>query len=183
VNLKTYLHLLIIVGMALTGINGRIIHSSRPVPLVDTIPVLSKRNQQKLKTIPAGYNGRLWITGTTASRSAFAQQLAEARGLKLFRVDLSKAISKYIGETEKNLEKIFARAESAEWILFFDEADALFGKRTPVKDSHDRYANQETSYLMQKLEQHHGLVIVATNRKEKTDSTFRSKFQYFIELE
>ncbi len=78
----------------------------------------------------------------------------------LYRVDLGRVVSKYIGETEKNLAEIFSVAQDKDWILFFDEADALFGKRTEVKDAHDRYANQEVSYLLQRIESHDGPVIV-----------------------
>lgn len=88
-------------------------------------------------------------------------------GRQVFSVDLSRVISKYIGETEKNIDMLFARAEDKKWLLFFDEADALFGKRTDVKDSHDKYANQEVSYLLQKIEEHKQLVILASNRKDK----------------
>ena len=79
---------------------------------------------------------------------------------EIYRIDLSQLVSKYIGETEKNLEKIFKQAEQNDWILFFDEADALFGKRTEVKDAHDRYANQEVSYLLQQSEKYPGVLII-----------------------
>ena len=92
-----------------------------------------------------------------------AQRLAREPGLALYRVDLTAVTSKYIGETEKNLSRLFAAAEAADAILLFDEADALFGKRTEVRDSHDRYANLETSYLLERLEHHQGLVILASN--------------------
>lgn len=79
---------------------------------------------------------------------------------EIFRVDLSQLVSKYIGETEKNLDKIFKRAQQKDWILFFDEADALFGKRTQVADSHDKYANQEVSFLLQQIESYQGILLV-----------------------
>ena len=79
---------------------------------------------------------------------------------EIYRIDLSQLVSKYIGETEKNLEKIFKQAEQNDWILLFDEADALFGKRTEVKDAHDRYANQEVSYLLQQSEKYPGVLII-----------------------
>ncbi len=78
----------------------------------------------------------------------------------VYHIDLSQLVSKYIGETEKNIERIFQKAEEKNWILFFDEADALFGKRTEVKDAHDRYANQEVSYLLQKIAQYNGIVLI-----------------------
>ena len=86
--------------------------------------------------------------------------------LDLYRIDLSGVVSKYIGETEKNLKKIFEEADTSNAILFFDEADAIFGKRSEVKDSHDRYANIETSYLLQRMEEYDGIVILASNFNE-----------------
>ncbi|HUP12400.1 MAG TPA: ATP-binding protein, partial [Niastella sp.] len=90
--------------------------------------------------------------------------------------DLSMVVSKYIGETEKNLEMLFARAEDKGWILFFDEADAIFGKRTSVRDAHDKYANQEVSYLLQRIEDYNGLIILATNMKSNIDDAFMRRF-------
>ena len=98
----------------------------------------------------------------------------------VYRIDLSLVISKYIGETEKNLSKIFDQAENKNWILFFDEADALFGKRTKVTDAHDRYANQEVSYLLQRIEDHDGVVILASNLKENMDDAFTRRFESII---
>jgi SpoVK/Ycf46/Vps4 family AAA+-type ATPase len=98
----------------------------------------------------------------------------------VYKVDLSAVVSKYIGETEKNLDKIFDAAEKKNWILFFDEADALFGKRTEVKDSHDRYANQEISYLLQRLENYQGLSILATNMKNNIDDAFIRRFNVIV---
>jgi hypothetical protein len=94
----------------------------------------------------------------------------------VYRIDLSMVVSKYIGETEKNLELIFARAEKKDWILFFDEADALFGKRTNIRDAHDKYANQEASFLLQRIEDYDGLVILATNMKNNIDDAFLRRF-------
>ncbi len=93
-----------------------------------------------------------------------------------------RVVSKYIGETEKNLSVVFEKAESQGWILFFDEADALFGKRTDVKDSHDRYANQEVSYLLQRIEDHPGLSILATNLKGNIDKAFTRRFQTVLQF-
>jgi len=95
---------------------------------------------------------------------------------EVYKIDLSMVVSKYIGETEKNLELLFARAEDKRWILFFDEADAIFGKRTNVKDAHDKYANQEVSYLLQRMEDYNGLVILATNMKNNIDDAFMRRF-------
>lgn len=98
----------------------------------------------------------------------------------VYRIDLSMIISKYIGETEKNLARIFDMAEHKNWILFFDEADALFGKRTKVEDAHDRYANQEVSYLLQRIEDFNGVVILASNLKTNIDPAFLRRFQSVI---
>jgi hypothetical protein len=99
---------------------------------------------------------------------------------EVYRIDLSMVVSKYIGETEKNLSRIFDRAENMDWILFFDEADALFGKRTDVKDAHDRYANQEVSFLLQRVEDFNGIVILSTNMKSNIDEAFARRFQNVI---
>lgn len=98
----------------------------------------------------------------------------------VYKIDLSNVVSKYIGETEKNLEIIFDRTEGKEWILFFDEADALFGKRTDAKDAHDKYSNQEVSYLLQRIEDYNGLVILATNMKNNIDDAFTRRFNSVI---
>jgi SpoVK/Ycf46/Vps4 family AAA+-type ATPase len=102
--------------------------------------------------------------------------------LDLYKVDLSGVVSKYIGETEKNLSKIFKEAETSNAILFFDEADALFGKRTEVSDAHDRYANIETSYLLQKMEEYEGVVILATNLRENMDEAFTRRIRFIVEF-
>jgi hypothetical protein len=101
----------------------------------------------------------------------------------VYRIDLSMVISKYIGETEKNLSRLFDKANNKDWILFFDEADALFGKRTSVRDAHDKYANQEVSYLLQRIEMHAGLVILASNMKSNIDPSFTRRFNVFVEFE
>ncbi len=106
--------------------------------------------------------------------------LGKAVQRPVYRIDLSMVVSKYIGETEKNLSKIFDQAENKNWILFFDEADALFGKRTKVNDAHDRYANQEVSYLLQRIEDFAGLSILATNLKSNLDEAFTRRFQTMI---
>lgn len=106
--------------------------------------------------------------------------LGKRANLPVYRIDLSLVVSKYIGETEKNLEKIFQRAEQKECILFFDEADALFGKRTQISDAHDRYANQGTSYLLQRIENCPNIVILASNLKENLDDAFTRRFQSVI---
>jgi AAA+ superfamily predicted ATPase len=101
----------------------------------------------------------------------------------VFRIDLSMVVSKYIGETEKNLSKLFDKAANKDWILFFDEADSVFGKRTNVRDAHDKYANQEVSYLLQRIEAHAGLIILASNMKTNIDPSFTRRFNSIIEFE
>lgn len=98
----------------------------------------------------------------------------------VYKIDLSMVVSKFIGETEKNLANLFARAENKGWILFFDEADALFSKRTNVRDAHDKYANQEVSYLLQRVENYDGLVILASNSRNNIDEAFLRRFQSII---
>jgi hypothetical protein len=116
-------------------------------------------------------------------KSMAAETLANALRLDLFRVDLSQVVSKYIGETEKNLRCIFDAAEQGAAVLLFDEADALFGKRTDVKDSHDRYANIEVSYLLQRMEAYHGLAILTTNRKSALDQAFLRRLRFVVEFQ
>ena len=100
----------------------------------------------------------------------------------MYKVDLSTMVSKYIGETEKNLARIFQEAEQGNAILFFDEADSIFGKRSEVKDSHDRYANMEVSYLLQKMEEHEGIVIMATNLARNMDEAFTRRMHFTVEF-
>jgi AAA+ superfamily predicted ATPase len=117
-------------------------------------------------------------TGKTMAAEVMAREL----GLDLYKIDLSGVVSKYIGETEKNLGQIFHEAETSNAILFFDEADALFGKRTQVSDAHDRYANIETSYLLQKMEEYEGEVILATNLRENMDEAFTRRIRFIVEF-
>jgi SpoVK/Ycf46/Vps4 family AAA+-type ATPase len=108
--------------------------------------------------------------------------LARDLGLDLFRIDLATIVSKYIGETEKNLDRIFDAADGSNAILFFDEADALFGKRSEVRDSHDRYANLEVAYLLQKMESYAGAVILATNFRQNMDEAFLRRLDFVIDF-
>jgi hypothetical protein len=117
-------------------------------------------------------------TGKTMAAEVLAHHLQ----LDLYRVDLSSVISKYIGETEKNLRRVFDAAEESGAILFFDEADALFGKRSEVRDSHDRYANIEINYLLQRMEDYHGLAILATNRKSLLDQAFLRRLRFLVDF-
>ena len=111
-----------------------------------------------------------------------AEVIANELELDLFRIDLSSVVSKYIGETEKNLRKLFDTAEDSGAILFFDEADALFGKRSEVKDSHDRYANIEINYLLQRIETYHGLAILASNVRTALDKAFTRRLRFIVEF-
>ncbi|CAG0933339.1 ATP-dependent zinc metalloprotease FtsH [Thermoflexales bacterium] len=117
-------------------------------------------------------------TGKTMAAEVIAAEL----GLDLYKIDLSTIVSKYIGETEKNLEKIFSEAQSSNAILFFDEADAIFGKRSEVKDAHDRYANIEISYLLQRMEAYDGVTILATNLRANLDDAFTRRLQFALDF-
>jgi hypothetical protein len=127
-----------------------------------------------LKALFAGASG----TGKTMTAGVIARDLS----LDLYKIDLSGVVSKYIGETEKNLDTIFRAAHNSSAILFFDEADALFGKRSEVKDAHDRYANIEVSYLLQKMEDHEGVVILASNLSSNIDDAFARRMHYVVDF-
>ena len=119
--------------------------------------------------------------GPSGTGKSFAAALLGKRlHREVYSIDLSEIVSKYIGETEKNLEEIFKKAESKSWILFFDEADALFGKRTDVKDANDRYSNQEVSHLLDRITNYDGVAILATNMKNNIDDAFIRRFRYVI---
>jgi hypothetical protein len=117
-------------------------------------------------------------TGKTMAAEVLARELR----LDLFRIDLSAVVSKYIGETEKNLRRVFAAAERGGAVLLFDEADALFGRRTEVKDSHDRFANIEISYLLQRMEAYRGLAILTTNQRRAIDDAFLRRLRFVVEF-
>lgn len=131
------------------------------------------------KTIKPGYRA-LFYGPPGTGKTLTATLLGKHTGKDVFRIDLSRVVSKYIGETEKNLSRLFDKAENKNWILFFDEADALFGKRTDVRDAHDKYANQEVAYLLQRIENYSGLVILATNQRAHIDEAFVRRFQAII---
>jgi SpoVK/Ycf46/Vps4 family AAA+-type ATPase len=116
------------------------------------------------------------------AKTMAAEILAGALRLDLYRVDLAGVVSKYIGETEKNLRRVFEAAERSGAILCFDEADALFGKRSEVKDSHDRYANIEVDYLLQRMEDYRGLAVLTTNRKAALDRAFLRRLRFLVEF-
>lgn len=126
---------------------------------------------------------RTLLYGPSGTGKTFtAGLLGKEVGKDVYKIDLSMVVSKYIGETEKNLELLFAKAEDKGWILFFDEADALFGKRTNVRDAHDKYANQEVSYLLQRIEDYNGMVILATNMKNNIDDAFIRRFNSILKF-
>jgi ATPase family associated with various cellular activities (AAA) len=124
----------------------------------------------------------LFAGGSGTGKTMAAEVLASELCLDLYRIDLSSVVSKYIGETEKNLRRLFDAAEEGGAILLFDEADALFGKRSEVKDSHDRYANIEVSYLLQRMEAYRGLAILTTNMKESLDPAFLRRIRFVVQF-
>lgn len=131
------------------------------------------------RQIKPGYRS-LFYGPPGTGKTLTASLLGKSTGLDVYRVDLSLVVSKYIGETEKNLAGVFDQAERNDWILFFDEADALFGKRTQTSSSHDRYANQEVAYLLQRVEEFSGVVILASNLKGNIDEAFARRFQSMV---
>jgi hypothetical protein len=132
-----------------------------------------------VKKIKPGF--RALFHGPPGTGKTFtATLLGKSSGRDVYRIDLSMVVSKFIGETEKNLSKVFDQAEQKNWILFFDEADALFGKRTQTSSSNDRYANQEVSYLLQRMEDFPGVVVLATNLRANLDEAFCRRFQSMV---
>jgi hypothetical protein len=127
-----------------------------------------------LRILFAGPSG----TGKTMAAATIAREL----GVDIYRIDISQTVSKYIGETEKNLDKIFHAATHANAILFFDEADALFGKRSEVKDAHDRYSNIETAYLLQKIEEYQGVIFLASNLSRNIDNAFSRRLNFVVDF-
>lgn len=135
-------------------------------------PVIARKLKRGYRVLFYGPPG----TGKTLTASLLGKQFNKA----VYRIDLSQVVSKYIGETEKNLEKVFIKAENKDWILFFDEADALFGKRSNISSAHDKYANQEVSYLLQRIEDYPGLIILASNFKNNIDQAFLRRFNAIL---
>lgn len=165
--------------------------------------VLPEKERQVLRTLAAhvrqrakvyeswGFAGKsrrglgisaLFAGASGTGKTMAAEVLARELQLDLYRIDLSTVVSKYIGETEKNLRKVFDAAEAGGVILLFDEADALFGKRSEVKDSHDRYANMEVSYLLQRIESYRGLAILTTNLKSALDQAFLRRIRFIVQF-
>jgi SpoVK/Ycf46/Vps4 family AAA+-type ATPase len=134
------------------------------------------------KKLKPGYKA-LFHGPPGTGKTLTASLLGKLYNLDVYRIDLSMVISKYIGETEKNLEKVFRKAENKNWVLFFDEADALFGKRTNISDSNDKYANQEIAYLLTRLEDYPGLVILASNMRQNVDEAFTRRLQSIIHFQ
>ena len=141
-----------------------------------------KENFEFGKKIKSGF--KVLFTGPPGTgKTLTASLLGKSCNMDVYSVDLSLVVSKYIGETEKNLSKVFDMAENKNWILFFDEADSLFGKRSQTNDSHDRYANQEVSYLLQRIEDFEGLVILCSNFKNNIDEAFFRRFQLVLDFD
>lgn len=131
------------------------------------------------RSLKPGYRS-LFYGPPGTGKTLTASLIGASAGLDVYRIDLSMVVSKYIGETEKNLAQVFEQAQNKRWILFFDEADALFGKRTQTTSANDRYANQEISYLLQRVEDFPGVVILATNLKANIDDAFARRFQSLV---
>ena len=141
-----------------------------------------KNDYQFGRKIKPGF--KVLFTGPPGTgKTLTASLLGKYCQMDVYKIDLSMVVSKYIGETEKNLSRVFDMAENRNWILFFDEADALFGKRSNTSDSHDRYANQEVSFLLQRMEDFDGLVILCSNFKKNIDEAFFRRFQLVLDFE
>jgi DNA replication protein DnaC len=144
--------------------------------------VLWERSEVR-RLFPQGRGLLALFTGSPGTgKTMAAQVIAASLGLDLFRIDLSSVVSKYVGETSKNLDRILSRAARMNAILLFDEADALFGKRTEIKDAHDRFANTDTNYLLQAIENYPGVAILASNKKGNIDSGFIRRLRYVLEF-
>ncbi|HKZ40664.1 MAG TPA: ATP-binding protein, partial [Candidatus Hodarchaeales archaeon] len=141
--------------------------------------IRSKREVESLSSIDVGVS-ILFAGSNIAGKAVAAETLAKELRLDLYRIDLSAVVSNHIGETEKNLGKVFDIAEHTMAILFFDEAEALFGKRTEVKNSHDRYANIGLNFLLEQIESYRGLVIIASNRKKELDPSLLRRLKFII---
>jgi SpoVK/Ycf46/Vps4 family AAA+-type ATPase len=138
--------------------------------------------QWEFPSVPSTGVVALFAGPSGTGKTLAAEVVAGVLGLDLYKVDLSAVVSKYIGETEKNLERIFGAAAAGDLVLFFDEADALFGKRSEVSDAHDRYANIEVAYLLQRLETYDGLVVLATNLQRNIDQAFLRRISVAIDF-
>jgi hypothetical protein len=163
-----------------------------PAPQKQTLREIVAQQRQRATVYEAwGFAARgarglgstaLFCGASGTGKTMAAEVIAGELGLDLYRIDLSRVVSKYIGETEKNLRRVFDAAESGSAVLLFDEADALFGKRSEVKDSHDRYANIEVSYLLQRMEAYRGLAILTTNMRKALDTAFLRRLRFVVDL-
>ena len=163
-----------------------------PEPQIQALHDIARQIRQRLKVYETwgfadkssrGLGISALFTGVSGTgKTMSAEVLANDLGLELYRIDLSQVVSKYIGDTQKNLRRVFDGAEESSAILLFDEADALFGKRSEVRDSHDRYANVEISYLLQRMEAYRGLAILTTNMKEALDQAFLRRIRFVIQF-
>lgn len=182
VNLATMIsflpRLVCLVAACVGLLSGLLAEDSKAVHAV-TSQRIRDNSQVLQKMTTESANRRLLIAGKTSQeRLEAANEQARALGVPLQRIELSAVAGKYLGETEKNLEKVLAKAEAAGALLFFDEADALFGKRTELRDSNDRYANQEVAYVLQKLEASKANVVIGTTRETKTiDPTILARWK------
>jgi vesicle-fusing ATPase len=161
-----------------------------PAPLIEQLRCLAIHVRHAWKVgeawgwrakSPRGLGAAVLFAGASGTGKTLAAEVISGElALDLYRIDLSQVVSKYIGETEKNLSRVFSAAEESGAILLFDEADALFGKRSEVKDSHDRYANIEVSYLLQRMEAYRGLAILTTNQKSALDPAFLRRLRFVV---
>ena len=161
-------------GHTVTGHDG----AALPAKLVQRLREIADFTRARGKTEVAA----ALFAGSGPGKRAAAEALAGQLERELLRIDLRSLVSKYIGETEKNLDRVFRKAEGSGAVLLLDEADALFGKRTSVKDSHDRHANFDIAYLVQRLEAHRGLTILTTNRKQNLDPAFLRRLRFVVDF-
>ena len=151
----------------------------RPARRAAVAAVREKRPVKPVAKAKASKSRRVLLSGQSRPElRTLGVALAAELDRDLYCVDLTRVVGKYIGETEKNLARVFAVAEATEAVLFFDEADALFGKRTGVKDSHDRYANQEVSYLLERIEAYPGVVVLTTSNRKNLDEAFLRRLRF-----
>jgi hypothetical protein len=168
--------------------NDLVIHRTQREALLDFVHETRDRaafwdNPDARRLFPQGRGLVALFSGVSGTGKTMAAQVVAADlGLDLYRIDLSTVVSKYVGETERNIQQILTRAEHMDVVLFFDEADSLFARRTEVKDAHDRFANTETNHLLQAIEQYGGVALLATNRKANIDPAFIRRLRYVIEF-